>query len=101
MRAVFFLALEAVVAELQVALWRAVQDDDLAKARDAYERLQFTVSAFYADPLVDSSDVAGGTDLRSTGYTEKVCRPILSARSIELMRSAVHHASKELFLSAR
>jgi len=43
----------SVVAELQVALWRAVQDDDLAKARDAYERLQFTASAFYADPLVD------------------------------------------------
>ena len=43
----------SVVAELQVALWRAVQDDNLAGARDVYERLQFVVSAFYADPLVD------------------------------------------------
>lgn len=43
----------SVVAELQVALWRAVQDEDLGRAREIYDRLQLTVSAFYADPLVD------------------------------------------------
>jgi 4-hydroxy-tetrahydrodipicolinate synthase len=43
----------SVVAQLQIALWRAVQDDDLGRAREVYNRLQLTVSAFYADPLVD------------------------------------------------
>jgi 4-hydroxy-tetrahydrodipicolinate synthase len=43
----------SVVAELQIALWRSIQDEDLGRARETYDRLQLTVSAFYADPLVD------------------------------------------------
>jgi 4-hydroxy-tetrahydrodipicolinate synthase len=43
----------SVVAELQIALWRAVQEEDLGRARGIYDRLQLTVSAFYADPLID------------------------------------------------
>ena len=43
----------SVVADLQLALWAAVQDKDLSRAQEVYDRLQFTVAAFYADPLID------------------------------------------------
>ncbi len=43
----------SVIANLQVALWRAVQAGDLHAAREINDRIYPTVRAFYADPLLD------------------------------------------------
>jgi 4-hydroxy-tetrahydrodipicolinate synthase len=43
----------SVIAELQAKLWRAVQANDLATAREIHERIYPTAEAFYADPFVD------------------------------------------------
>jgi len=43
----------SVVADLQSALFAAVQANDLARARALNDRLQPLASAFYADPFVD------------------------------------------------
>lgn len=43
----------SVIANLQVALFRAVQENDLQKARILNDRIYPTVRAFYADPLLD------------------------------------------------
>ncbi len=43
----------SVIANLQVALWEAVQSDDLKRARQLNERIYPTVLAFYCDPLMD------------------------------------------------
>ena len=43
----------AVIAELQVQLFRAVQSNDLALARAVHERIWPTVEAFYTEPWVD------------------------------------------------
>jgi len=43
----------SVIADLHVALWRAVQGDDLAQARRIHDRIYPTTRAFYREPLVD------------------------------------------------
>ena len=43
----------SVIADLQVALFRAVQDGDLERAREIDERIHPTASCFYADPFGD------------------------------------------------
>jgi len=43
----------SVIADLQLRLFQAVQDRDLAKAREIHERIYPTAEAFYADPFVD------------------------------------------------
>ena len=43
----------SVIANLQVALFRAVQRNDLAAAREVNDRIYPAVRAFYADPLLD------------------------------------------------
>jgi 4-hydroxy-tetrahydrodipicolinate synthase len=43
----------SVIADLQVALWRAIQDGDLARARRLNDRIYPTAEAFYADPFAD------------------------------------------------
>ena len=43
----------SVIAALQVALWRAVQDGDLPEAQRVNDRMYPLVRAFYADPLLD------------------------------------------------
>jgi 4-hydroxy-tetrahydrodipicolinate synthase len=43
----------SVIADLQAQLWRAVQANDLARARSIHERIYPTVEVFYADPFVD------------------------------------------------
>jgi 4-hydroxy-tetrahydrodipicolinate synthase len=43
----------SVIADLQVALWQAVQANDLARARQINDRIYPLASAFYADPFVD------------------------------------------------
>lgn len=43
----------SVIANLQVALWRAVQSGDLAAARAVNDRIYPTVRAFYREPLLD------------------------------------------------
>lgn len=43
----------SVIANLQVALWRAVQRGDLRAAQAVNDRIYPTVRAFYCDPVVD------------------------------------------------
>ncbi|HEY1289530.1 MAG TPA: dihydrodipicolinate synthase family protein [Burkholderiales bacterium] len=43
----------SVIADLQARLFQAVQDQDLAKAREIHERIYPTAEVFYADPFVD------------------------------------------------
>lgn len=43
----------SVIADLQVALWNAIEKGDLARAREVNDRIFPTVRAFYADPLLD------------------------------------------------
>ncbi len=43
----------SVIADLQVALWRAIQDGDLSRARRLNDRIYPTAEAFYADPFAD------------------------------------------------
>ena len=43
----------SVIADLQVALWQAVQAGDLLRARAINDRIYPVASAFYADPFVD------------------------------------------------
>ena len=43
----------SVIADLQVALFQAVQNDDLPTARRLNDRIRATVEVFYADPFVD------------------------------------------------
>jgi 4-hydroxy-tetrahydrodipicolinate synthase len=43
----------SVIADLQVALWRAIQSNDLATARAVNDRIHPMTSAFYAPPFVD------------------------------------------------
>ena len=43
----------SVIADLQAALWQAINDDDLARARRVSDRIFPLTSAFYADPFVD------------------------------------------------
>src|ERR1700750_3028939 len=43
----------SVIADLQAALFRAVQTNDLAEARRLHDRITPTARVFYADPFVD------------------------------------------------
>jgi 4-hydroxy-tetrahydrodipicolinate synthase len=43
----------SVIADLQVALFRAVRENDLTRARDIHERITATAEVFYASPFVD------------------------------------------------
>ena len=43
----------SVIADLQSALWQAVQGNDLARARQINDRIYPIAAAFYADPFVD------------------------------------------------
>jgi len=43
----------SVIADLQVALWRAIQAGDLPRARRLNDRIYPTAEAFYADPFAD------------------------------------------------
>jgi 4-hydroxy-tetrahydrodipicolinate synthase len=43
----------SVIADLQAALWQAVQANDLERARRVNERIYPLAQAFYADPFVD------------------------------------------------
>jgi len=43
----------SVIAQLQVALWEAIQADDLARARAVHQRIRPLAEAFYAPPMVD------------------------------------------------
>jgi 4-hydroxy-tetrahydrodipicolinate synthase len=43
----------SVIADLHSALFRAVQEDDLARARSLARRIQIMAQVFYAPPAVD------------------------------------------------
>lgn len=44
----------SVIADLQVALWKAVEDKDLAKAQDINDRIWPITNVFYSDPFIDN-----------------------------------------------
>jgi 4-hydroxy-tetrahydrodipicolinate synthase len=43
----------SIIADLQVALWKAVQNNDLARARQINDRIYPLAECFYADPVLD------------------------------------------------
>ncbi len=43
----------SVIADLHVSLFQAVQDNDLARAREVYDRIYPLADVFYADPFID------------------------------------------------
>ena len=43
----------SVIADLQVALWQAVQEGDLARAQKLNDRIYLLAEVFYANPFVD------------------------------------------------
>jgi len=43
----------SVIADLQARLFRAVQENDLARAKEINDRIQPTAEVFYAEPAVD------------------------------------------------
>lgn len=80
----------SVVAELHLALWRAVQDDALRRAREIYDRVQLTVSAFYADPLVDMHNrMKEALVLLGRAKTAYVRPPLVKLPAAEIDRIAV------------
>jgi 4-hydroxy-tetrahydrodipicolinate synthase len=44
----------SVIADLQVALWKALKDEDLAKAKDFNDRIWPITNVFYSDPFIDN-----------------------------------------------
>jgi 4-hydroxy-tetrahydrodipicolinate synthase len=80
----------SVVAELHLALWQAVQDDALGRAREIYDRVQLTVSAFYADPLVDIHNrMKEALVLLGRAKTAYVRPPLVKLPAEEIDRIAV------------
>ena len=80
----------SVVAELHLALWRAVQDDALRRAREIYDRVQLTVSGFYADPLVDMHNrMKEALVLLGRAKTAYVRPPLVKLPAAEIDRIAV------------
>ncbi|MDB4338901.1 dihydrodipicolinate synthase family protein [Rubripirellula sp.] len=85
----------SVVASLQVALFRAIQVDDLTAARDIYERLYPVTDAFYADPLLDMHNRMKETlVLLGCWHSARVRPPLtkLGSPEIERLRLAIQKA---------
>jgi 4-hydroxy-tetrahydrodipicolinate synthase len=82
----------SVIADLQVALWRAVQEKDLARAQAVNDRIYPVVQAFYSQPFLDMHNRMKEA-LVLLGRQEKaVVRPPLMklpAHEIETLRRAL------------
>jgi 4-hydroxy-tetrahydrodipicolinate synthase len=82
----------SVIAELQVALFRAVQKRDLAAAQAIHERIWPTAEAFYCDPWIDMHNRMKEALVLMGKLPCAVVRPPLvkvSAAEIERIRQAL------------
>lgn len=85
----------AVIADLHVALWQAVQAKDLARAQALNERIVATVEVFYADPFVDMHNRMKAALHILGRLPEAHVRPPLvkpTAAEIERIRAAMNKA---------
>ena len=82
----------SVIADLQSRLFRAVQEQDLAKAKAIHERIHPTAEAFYAEPFVDMHNRMKEALVLLGRLPRAVVRPPLvklSAEEIERIRRAL------------
>ena len=85
----------SVIADLHVALWEAVQADDLPKAREIHDRVMATVEVFYASPVVDMHNRMKEALVILGRIPSAVVRPPLvkpTAQEIEKIRRALERA---------
>jgi 4-hydroxy-tetrahydrodipicolinate synthase len=85
----------SVIADLQVALWRAVQADDLKLAKRINKRMLPMVQAFYAPPFLDMHNRMKETLVLLGRLDKAVVRPPLvkpSAAEIQRLAAAVKQA---------
>ena len=82
----------SVIADLQAQLFRAVQADDLARARRLHDRIYQTAEVFYADPPVDMHNRMKEALVLMGKLPRAVVRPPLvkiSAAEVERIRLAL------------
>lgn len=85
----------SVAADLQVALWQAVQDRDLARAQAVNERLYPLQQAFYAPPFLDMHNRMKEALVLLGRLERAVVRPPLvklEAADIERLQNAIAQA---------
>jgi 4-hydroxy-tetrahydrodipicolinate synthase len=85
----------SVIADLQVALWRAVQDKDLARAQAVNDRIYPMVQAFYAPPFLDMHNRMKEALVLLGRMDRAVVRPPLmklGQHEIERLRQAIRDA---------
>jgi 4-hydroxy-tetrahydrodipicolinate synthase len=85
----------SVIADLQVALWRAVQSNDLASARAVNDRIHPMTSAYYAPPFVDMHNRMKESLVLLGRMPQAIVRPPLmklSTTEIERLRAAIRSA---------
>src|SRR5437016_4561631 len=82
----------SVIADLQAQLFRAVQENDLARAKQINDRIHPTAEAFYAEPAVDMHNRMKEALVLLGKLPRAVVRPPLaklSAAEIERIRAAL------------
>ena len=85
----------SVIADLQVALWRAVRDKDLARAQAVNDRIYPMVQAFYAPPFLDMHNRMKEALVLLGRMDRAVVRPPLmklGAHEIERLKRAIRDA---------
>ncbi|MEJ0071512.1 MAG: dihydrodipicolinate synthase family protein [Pseudomonadota bacterium] len=85
----------SVIADLQVALWRAVQADDLKQAKRINARMLPMVQAFYAPPFLDMHNRMKETLVLLGRLDQAVVRPPLmklDATEIGRLKAAIEAA---------
>jgi 4-hydroxy-tetrahydrodipicolinate synthase len=85
----------SVIADLQAQLFRAVQKEDLARAKRLNDRIEPTARVFYADPFVDMHNRMKEALVLLGKLPRAVVRPPLvklERREIALIRQALVQA---------
>jgi 4-hydroxy-tetrahydrodipicolinate synthase len=85
----------SIIADLHVALWRAVQDKDLARAQRINERIYPTAQCFYAAPRVDMHNRMKEALVMLGRLPRAVVRPPLAKitpAELERIRKAIEQA---------
>ena len=88
----------SVLADLQVALWQAVQDKDLAQAQALNDHIYPVAEAFYADPFMDMHNRMKAALVVLGRIPSAAVRPPLvkvDAAEIERIRQALADAGVE------
>ena len=85
----------SIIADLQVALWQAVQNNDLKQARCINDRIYPLSSIFYSDPLLDMHNRMKEALVLLGRIPSAACRlPCVrvSAKEVERIRTALRQA---------